>query len=97
MTGIKSHNRADLGYWIGFEYWGNGYCTEAAQAVIDFGISELKYHKIQAHHMKSNPASGCVMKKCGMSHEGTFIDHVLRNNEYRTIEFYAKIGANQSE
>lgn len=96
LTGIKKHNRADLGYWIGSEYWGSGYCTEAARATIDYGLKESGYHKIQANHMKCNPASGRVMEKCGMKHEGTFIDHVLKDGHHFTIEYYAITGANKT-
>ena len=30
----NANNRAELGYWIGVPFWGNGYATEAAQAVV---------------------------------------------------------------
>jgi RimJ/RimL family protein N-acetyltransferase len=96
LTGIRKHNRAVLGYWIGSEYWGNGYCTEAAHATINYGLREEGYHKILASHMKCNPASGRVMEKCGMKHEGTFVDHVLKNGQYFTIEYYAITRANNA-
>lgn len=91
LTGNRKHNRAVLGYWVGSPYWGNGYCTEAAQATINHGLKVEGYHRILASHLKCNPASGRVMQKCGMKHEGTFIDHVLKDGEYYTLEYYAII------
>src|SRR5271166_264844 len=32
------HRRAELGYWIGVPYWGNGYATEAAMAMVKYGF-----------------------------------------------------------
>src|ERR1035441_3861334 len=36
------HRRAELGYWIGVPYWGNGYATEAARAVVKYGFGTLR-------------------------------------------------------
>jgi len=89
MVASPDHNRAELGYWIGRPYWGNGYCTEAAVALIDYGLETLEYHKIDAHHLTKNPASGRVMEKAGMTFEGELIDHVLKDDEYHTVRLYA--------
>ena len=61
-------SEGELGYWIGEPYWGLGYCTEAAQAVIQFSFQNLGIDKITAEHLTTNPASGKVMEKIGMSH-----------------------------
>lgn len=48
LHGNTIHNRAEIGYWIGVPYWGNGFATEAARAVIAFGFETLHYNRIQA-------------------------------------------------
>ena len=58
---VAKHRRASLGYWIGFEYWGKGFCTEAASAIVRFGFDQLEIHRIEATHLTRNPASGAVM------------------------------------
>lgn len=64
---IKPEQRsAELGYWIGVPFWGNGYCTEAARTMIGFGFSTLAFERIDAHHLGNNPASGRVMQKAGL-------------------------------
>src|SRR5262245_44128282 len=40
------HSHAEMGYWIGVPFWGHGYCTEAAQAVIHYGFAVLGLHRI---------------------------------------------------
>jgi len=84
----KMFNNAEAGYWIGVQYWGNGYCTEALKAIINYGFGTLQLNKIHAHHITTNPASGRVMLKCGMSIEGSLKKHILKNNVYEDIVLY---------
>ena len=58
--------RENLGYWIGRPYWGRGYATAAARAVIALAFSLLDVDKLTASHLARNAASGRVMEKCGM-------------------------------
>ena len=85
----KDYDRAEMGYWIGKPYWDNGYCTEAAQALLKYGFETLKLNRIFAHHMTDNTASGRVMEKIGMSYEGCCRQHVKRWGEYQDIIIYS--------
>lgn len=69
LTVRPEQRSAELGYWIGHAYWDQGYCTEAAAAVVDFGFAVLPLERIHAHHFERNPASGRVMQKLGMREE----------------------------
>jgi len=89
------HQRAELGYWIGVPYWGSGYCTEAAIAIIRYGFDVMNYHKITSTHMECNPASGRVMEKAGMRQEGILIDQVIKDGRYRTMIVYGIIDSEQ--
>lgn len=80
--------RGEIGYWTGLEYWGRGYCTEAAAAVVRHGFEVLGLYRIVAHHMSRNPASGRVMQKLGMRHEGTLRGHVLKWGVHEDLEVY---------
>ena len=91
----KQHSRAELGYWIGHEYWGNGYCTEAAKAIIEYAFNVVKLHKITSRFMEVNPASGRVMEKAGMTREGKLIDEVTKDNVYHSLIVYGKINGEQ--
>ena len=75
--------RAELGYWIGKPYWGQGYCTEAARAILTFSFERLGLHRIQACHFTRNPASGRVLQKIGMIHEGRLRQHRKRSGRVR--------------
>jgi RimJ/RimL family protein N-acetyltransferase len=76
------HDNAELGYWIGKPYWGCGYATEAAQEVVRYGFEDLGLHRIHANHFGSNPASGEVMRKVGMSPEGVRPEHYKKWETY---------------
>ena len=60
----------DLGYWLGVPYWGNGYATEAARAVIDHAFTALGHDAVQAGARVTNPASRRVLEKCGFQWTG---------------------------
>ena len=79
---------AEIGYWIGVPYWGRGYASEAAEAVIRYGFEDLGLNKIYAAHFARNPASGRVLQKLGMSHEGTLRQHHRKWDEYVDSEVY---------
>lgn len=84
----RLHQRAELGYWIGKEYWGQGYCTEAARQVLRFGFGTLELDRICASHLTRNPASGKVMQKIGMLHEGNLRKHVLKWGIREDLDLY---------
>ncbi len=86
---VPDHRRAELGYWIGVPYWNRGYATEATAALLGFGFAELGIHRILARHFPRNPASGRVLQKLGMIHEGTQRDHVVRWGKLENLECYA--------
>lgn len=60
----------EIGYCIGKEYWDKGIVTEAFLSIIKFLFEEVDVKRIVAKHDTNNPASGAVMKKCGLKFEG---------------------------
>jgi len=79
------HHRAELGYWIGVPYWGNGYATEAARAIVKYGFDEMKLHRIYATYYSNNPASGAILRKLGMKPEGCLRSHMVKWEEYHDV------------
>jgi RimJ/RimL family protein N-acetyltransferase len=67
----------DIGYELAIEHWGQGYATEAAQAIVDYGFDVLGLHRIWAWCISENSASAHVLEKLGMQREGC-----LRENEF---------------
>ena len=69
---------AELGYWIGKPWWGRGFGSEAAHCVVDWGFDALDLNRIHAGHMPHNPASGQILTKVGMQHEGLRREHLIK-------------------
>jgi ribosomal-protein-alanine N-acetyltransferase len=82
------NNRAELGYWIGVPYWGHGYATEAARALLQHGFEVFNLNRIYAFHFRHNPASGRVLQKLGMRHEGRQRGHVHKWGRFVDLEMY---------
>ena len=71
----KRHNWGSLGYWVGYQYWGQGYGTEVLKKVIQFGFEEKRLNRVWAEYKTMNVASGRMMEKAGMKHEGIMRNH----------------------
>jgi RimJ/RimL family protein N-acetyltransferase len=60
----------ELGYWIGEPYWGRGFATEAAHAVVDIGFRATAIEALHASCRVVNGASRRVIHKCGFQYAG---------------------------
>ena len=68
---------ADIGYELSPRYWGRGYATEAARAMVNFGFRELGLRRISSWCIADNAASARVLERLGFRQEGR-----LRSNEF---------------
>jgi len=66
----KPSHEIDFGYWLGLDYWGKGYATEAAIAVIRHAFEVNTIERIDTEHLLINPASGRVLAKAGFVGKG---------------------------
>lgn len=73
----KDRREGELGWIIHCDYQGKGYATEAAKAVLEFAIEDLKVKRVVAHCDDRNAASREVMRKIGLSLERE--DGIRRN------------------
>ena len=74
MVGIHAPSEEEprpfLGYWLGRPYWGRGYMTEAARALVDAWFAYTEAAELTASARTANPASRRVLEKCGFVHTG---------------------------
>ena len=72
MVGVdwREPEMPELGYWLGVEYWGQGFATEAARAVIDFTFEEFDVEQLTSGARVANPASRNILEKCGFQWSG---------------------------
>ena len=87
---IQSENAAaEVGYSLSRAYWGQGIMTEALREVIRYGFLGLRLNRIEAQHETGNPASGAVMRKCGMAKEGTLRQRLFNKGKYVDVDMYS--------
>ena len=84
-------HQAEIGYWFGREYWGQGFCTEAVVAVIDYGFETLGLHRIFAQHISRNGASARVLEKAGFSKEGVLRQHARKWGVFEDVVCYGSV------
>ena len=72
MVGVdwRQPEAPELGYWLGFEHWGQGFGTEAARAVIDFAFEEFEIEHLISGARVANPSSRNILEKCGFQWSG---------------------------
>lgn len=85
----RENNAAEVGYSLSRKYWNRGIMTEALNEVIRYGFCEARLHRIEAQHEVSNPASGAVMRKCGMRLEGTLRGRLYNKGRYVDVDLYS--------
>jgi RimJ/RimL family protein N-acetyltransferase len=83
------HRRGEIFYKLLPEYWGHGYATEAAQALVRFGFDGLKLHRIEAGAATENHASVRVLEKISMTREGIGRQTLLTPGGWRDNYNYA--------
>ena len=84
-----THGAAKLGYAIAAAHWGNGYATDAARTMLDFGFDRLRLHRVTAAIGPDNPASHAVVKRLGFTREGVLRGHVFTNGAWRDSVLYS--------
>ena len=91
------HCRAELGYWLGRPYWGQGYTSEAARRVTAFCFEELGLHRVQATCYIGNVASARVMEKAGMRREGVLRGYARKGDAFLDTAMYALLRADYEQ
>ncbi|MDZ8066532.1 MAG: GNAT family N-acetyltransferase [Nostoc sp. DedQUE08] len=80
---------ANIGYELNTQYWGQGYATEAAQAILKFGFEELRMHRIWSWCVSENVASVKVLEKIRMRREGHLREKELIKGRWYDNFLYA--------
>ena len=76
----------ELGYWLGVNYWGKGFATEALHAVIDYAFGAFDFDALQAGARVTNPASRRVLEKCGFQWTGVGLYRIRAINSSAPID-----------
>ncbi|MBB5173865.1 GNAT family N-acetyltransferase [Texcoconibacillus texcoconensis] len=91
--GFKNWNRtsqhAEIGGNLSRELWGNGYATEAMNAIIKHAFTTMNLNKICATTNEQNTTALAILNKYGFKHEGTLREHQKLNAKFHDVLIYS--------
>lgn len=82
---------AELGYFVGEDYWGRGIATEAIRLACDYGFNVLDLNRIEAGVFEYNLPSMHILEKNGFKKEGIALKRGVKNEKVMDIHQYALI------
>lgn len=90
-TVVEKHNYCNVGYTIRYDYWGNGYASEALKAVSDHLLNNRGYYLVECSCNELNKQSSKVMLKAGFKKDGYIANRRLnKDGTYSGVEYYSK-------
>ena len=97
QLGALRVDRAELGYWLAPALWGQGFVTEAARALVQFGFDIVGLHKLTVGCVESNIGSRRVIEKVGFQLVGRALDDVWREGRWETQVRYELLARDYSD
>ena len=89
LTNIDEHKKAELEYWLGRKYWGQGIAKEAVKLILNFGFRKLRLNRIYAKTVPENINSWKLLKKCGFSYEGRLRETLFEEGRFVDLLVYS--------
>lgn len=87
----KKHNYCNVGYVVRYDYWGNGYASEALEAVSNYLLNDRDYYLVECSCNELNKQSSKVMLKAGFKKDGYIANRRLnKDGTYSGVEYYSK-------
>jgi ribosomal-protein-alanine N-acetyltransferase len=85
----EQHRKAEIGFWLLPEFWGQGIMKEAIPAIVKYGFEELNLHRIEGFVESKNENCKRVLPKLGFRHEGCMVDCEIKHGKYISLDIYA--------
>ena len=78
----QESGHAEIGYELGRCHWGQGFAREALVAILDYGFSELGFHRVEACPLANNERSIRLLKGLGFQYEGVLKERIKFDDDY---------------
>lgn len=93
----KEHKKAEIGFWLISDFWGQGIMTEAMPLICKYGFDKLGLHRIEGIVETENINCKRAMAKLDFRHEGTMIDCEIKNEAFISLDIYSKLNDNSEK
>jgi [ribosomal protein S5]-alanine N-acetyltransferase len=87
----KQHRKAEVGFWLLTDYWGQGIMKESMPLICDYGFKNLSLHRIEGFVESENANCKRAMAKLDFQYEGTMRDCEIKNGKFISLDIYAKL------
>lgn len=87
----KEHRKAEIGFWLLTDFWGQDIMMEAMPVICNYGFENLGLHRIEGFVETDNINCKRAMAKLDFQHEGTMRDCEVKNGKFISLDIYAKI------
>lgn len=88
---LEKEHKAELGYWLGRKYWGNGIMTEVVSLAVGYAFDEFNLRRVYAYVFSCNPASKRVLEKVGFETEGLLKKEAKKGDKFIDCYLLAKV------
>ena len=91
FDGLSYGHRAEIGYWLAKQYWGQGIMTDVVRSACAFAVEQWKLVRITAHVFEFNKGSARVLEKSGFEFEGLLRKHHKKDGKFLDSKLYALV------
>ena len=91
LQGDVYRRTAEVGYWLGEPFWGQGIATHALRAMTEYAFATFDLVRLYALVKEWNPASARVLEKCGFTLEGRLRKNVTKDGKTVDQFLYALV------
>ncbi|MEO7080383.1 MAG: GNAT family N-acetyltransferase [Flavobacteriales bacterium] len=88
---LKEYHRAEIGYALHPDLWGQGLMSEAVAATVDHGFQVLGLHSVEASVRPDNPSSIQVLERNGFVKEGYFKENIRAHGVFVDSVIYSRL------
>jgi len=93
FNGSQQSRRAEMGYALSHETWGQGYINEALQALLEHGFSQMGLNRVEADIDPRNLASAKTLERLGFQKEGHLRERWIVNGEVSDTGLYGLLAS----
>lgn len=91
------HRKAEIGFWLIPEYWGQGIMQETMPEILNYGLRSMHLHRIEGFVESQNLKCKKAIEKLGFDLEGTMRDCEIKNAHFINVDIYALISGHEQQ
>ncbi len=92
LAGIDNKNKkAEIEFWLGKNYRGQGVMTESAQLILKFGFRKLRLKRVFAKTLSDNAASVRLLKNVGFYYEGMMRKALFERKKWKDVSIFSML------